>query len=114
MANEFATEVTDATFESDVLQSELPVLVDFWATWCRPCKAVAPLVDEVAAQYEGKLKVMKMDVDANRETPKKYGIRGIPALFFFKDGKVIEQIVGSVPKDTLDKSVTKVLSSKPV
>ena len=103
------TDVTDANFEQEVLQSSTPVLVDFWAGWCGPCKALAPVVDEVAQQFTGKLKVMKMDVDRNASTPMRYGIRGIPALLFFKDGKVAEQIVGFVPKDTIEKSVTKVL-----
>ncbi len=103
------SEVSDATFEQEVLQSETPVLVDFWAGWCGPCKALAPVVDEVAQQYTGKLKVMKMDVDHNSSTPMRYGIRGIPALLFFKGGKVADQIVGYVPKETIEKSVTKVI-----
>ena len=104
------TDVTDANFEQEVLQSSTPVLVDFWAGWCGPCKALAPVVDEVASHYNGKLKVVKMDVDANTATPMRYGIRGIPALLLFKGGKVADQIVGYVPKDTIDKSVTKLLA----
>ena len=110
MAGQFVSEVNDADFEQAVLKSETPVLVDFWAAWCGPCRALAPVVDQVATEYEGKLKVMKMDVDRNNATPGRYGIRGIPALLLFKDGKVADQIVGYVPKDTIDKSVTKVLS----
>ncbi len=110
MASEFVTEVSDAEFEQNVLKSDTPVLVDFWAAWCGPCRALAPIVDQVASEYQGKLKVMKMDVDRNNATPGRYGIRGIPALLLFKDGKIADQIVGFVPKDTIDKSVTKVLS----
>jgi thioredoxin 1 len=107
------TDVTDANFEQEVLQSSTPVLVDFWAGWCGPCKALGPVVDEVAQQFSGKLKVMKMDVDRNASTPMRYGIRGIPALLFFKEGKVAEQIVGFVPKDTIEKSVNRVLEAAP-
>lgn len=110
MAGQFVTEVNDSDFEQQVLQSETPVLVDFWATWCGPCRALAPVVDQVAGEYNGKIKVMKMDVDRNNATPGRYGIRGIPALLLFKDGKVAEQIVGYVPKETIDKTIDRVLA----
>ncbi len=110
MASEFVFEVNDADFDKEVLQSETPVLVDFWAAWCGPCRALGPVVDEIAKQYNGKLRVAKMDVDRNASTPGKYGIRGIPALLLFKGGKVADQIVGFVPKDTIDKSIAKVLA----
>ncbi|HZR28783.1 MAG TPA: thioredoxin [Terriglobales bacterium] len=100
-------EVTDGTFEQEVLKSSQVVMIDFWAAWCGPCKALAPVVDEVAASYNGKLKVVKMDVDKNAATPGRYGVRGIPTLLIFKDGVVKEQIVGYVPKETIQKAVDK-------
>jgi thioredoxin 1 len=114
MAGQFVTEVNDADFEKQVLQSDTPVLVDFWAAWCGPCRALAPVVDQVASEYQGKLKVMKMDVDKNNATPGRFGIRGIPALLIFKGGKVAEQIVGFVPKEQIDQTLSRVLTASPV
>jgi thioredoxin 1 len=114
MAGEFVTEVNDADFEKQVLQSDTPVLVDFWAAWCGPCRALAPVVDQVAGEYQGKLKVMKMDVDKNNATPGRYGIRGIPALLIFKGGKVAEQIVGFVPKEQIDQTLARVITASAV
>ena len=110
MASEFVNEVNDADFEAQVLKSETPVLVDFWAAWCGPCRALAPIVDQVASEYQGKLKVLKMDVDRNNVTPSRYGIRGIPALLVFKGGQVAEQIVGYVPKAQIDQKLQKVVA----
>ena len=110
MAGAGVVEVSDATFEKDVLQSEQPVLVDFWAVWCGPCRAIAPIVDDLAATYAGKLKVAKVNVDQNGATPSRYGIRGIPALLFFKDGKVADQVVGYVPREVIEEKVTRVLA----
>jgi thioredoxin 1 len=109
MASDLVGAVTDGNFEADVLQSETPVLVDFWAAWCGPCRALGPVVDEIAKDYAGKLKVVKMDVDSNTMTPGRYGIRGIPALLIFKGGKVTEQIVGFVPKEHIDDTLKRVL-----
>ncbi len=92
---------TDANFETEVLQSELPVLVDFWAEWCGPCKVIAPSVEELASDFAGRAKVGKLDVDGNQGTAAKYGIRSIPSLLIFKGGQVVEQIVGAVPKNQL-------------
>ena len=94
-------EVTDSNFESEVLKADTPVLVDFWAVWCGPCKMVAPVVEEIASEYDGKLKVGKLDVDNNPEVSMKFGIRSIPTLMVFKGGKVVEQIIGAVPKRNL-------------
>lgn len=92
---------SDATFEEVVLKSEQPVLVDFWAPWCGPCRALAPILDELAKDYVGQVKVVKINVDENKEVPARLGVRGIPALFFFKDGQVVGQKVGSLPKSKL-------------
>lgn len=94
-------EVTDSSFEQEVLSSDQPVLVDFWATWCGPCKMIAPVLDELSEEYQGKLKVCKVDVDANKEAPAKFGVRGIPTLIMFKDGSVQETKVGALTKGQL-------------
>lgn len=96
-----AIEVTDANFEDVVLKSDKPVLVDFWAEWCGPCRMVAPIVAELAEEYNGKAVVAKMDVDSNPETSVKFGIRNIPTILFFKNGEVVDKQVGAVPKTTL-------------
>ncbi len=105
MANIQAT--SDQNFEADVLKSSTPVLVDFWAEWCGPCRALAPKLEEVANEYSGKLKVLKIDIDQNPETPMKFGIRGVPTLIVFKNGQAVDQIVGNVPKEKITETVTK-------
>lgn len=109
MAAAGVLEVTDASFDQEVLKSEQLVLVDFWAVWCGPCKMIAPAVDSLAESYAGKMKVAKVNVDQNSATPSRYGIRGIPALLFFKGGKVADQIVGYVPKEAIEEKVKKLL-----
>ena len=100
-------DVTDATFEQEVLKSSLPVLVDFWAPWCGPCRAVAPVVDEIATEFNGKLKVLKINTDENPKTAQSYRISGIPSLLVFKNGQPVEQVVGAVPKSTLTSAIQK-------
>ena len=101
MANPLIKHVSDASFEADVLQSTQPVLVDYWAEWCGPCKMMAPILDEVATGYEGKLHIAKMNVDENRDIPAKFGIRGIPTLMLFKDGQLAATKVGALSKSQL-------------
>jgi len=96
-----AAAVTMDTFDREVLQSEVPVLVDFWAPWCGPCRAIAPSVDEVATEFQGRAKVLKVNVDEQPEIASKYGVQSIPTLTIFKSGKVADQIVGAVPKQTI-------------
>ena len=110
MAGLGVLEVSDATFDQEVLKSEQPVLVDFWAVWCGPCKAIAPIVDGIAATYAGKLKVAKVNVDENSATPGRYGVRGSPALLFFKGGKVADQVVGFVPQEVIEEKIQKLLA----
>ena len=101
--------VNDKSFSSEVLQSDLPVLVDFWATWCGPCKSIGPVVDELAKEYAGRVKIAKLNVDENPATPSQYSVRGIPTLILFKEGKVLDQIVGAVPKTRLVAMIEKAL-----
>ena len=110
MASENVTHVTDATFDQEVLKSPTPVLIDFWAPWCGPCRAIAPIIDELAATYAGRLKVVKINVDDNPETPSRYGVRGIPNLLIVKGGQVKDQIVGAVPKQHLVRAVDNALA----
>jgi len=107
MASEAIVEVTDANFDQLVLKSDQPVMVDFWATWCGPCRALAPIVDELAQSYNGRVTIGKMDVDKNAATPQRYGVRGIPTLLVFKGGQVREQIVGYVARDVIEKALDK-------
>ena len=104
-----AVAVTDANFKAEVLDSEVPVLVDFWAPWCGPCRMVAPVVDEIAAQYVGKVKVVKVNTDENSATATEYGIRSIPTLMIFKGGQKVDTVVGAVPKTTLSETLQKYL-----
>lgn len=110
MAGNGVLEVNDSNFEQEVLKSQQPVMIDFWASWCGPCKALAPVVDEVATAYNGKLKVVKMDVDKNAATPGRYGVRGIPTLLFIKDGTVRDTLVGYVPKEAIEKKLSQIIA----
>jgi len=102
-------EVTDETFDSEIVNSTMPAMVDFWATWCGPCKMIGPVVEELAGAYKGKIKIAKMDVDNNRKTPARFGIRNIPTLIFFKGGEVVATIVGSQSKTSLEEQLKKLL-----
>ena len=110
MATDTIVEITDTNFDQLVLKSTQPVMIDFWAAWCGPCKALAPIVDEVASAYNGKVTVGKMDVDSSPVTPQRYGVRGIPTLLIFKDGQVKDQIVGYVAREVIEKALNKLVS----
>lgn len=109
MASEAIMELNDASFDNEVIKSDLPVLVDFWAPWCGPCRAVAPIVEEISSAYEGKIKVGKVNVDENPSITMKFGIRSIPTLLVFKGGEAVEQIIGAVPKGEIEKALDKAL-----
>ena len=109
MGSELIVHVTDDAFEADVINSDIPVLVDYWAEWCGPCKMIAPVLDEIAAEYDGKIKVVKLNIDENPGTPPKYGIRGIPTLMLFKDGQVADMKVGALPKSKLKEWIESVI-----
>ena len=109
MSSDKIIQVTDADFDELVLKSDLPVLVDFWAAWCGPCRAIAPIIDQLAEEYDGKVKIAKMNVDENPATPGRFGIRAIPTLILFKDGKVVEQITGAVGKTVIENALKKVI-----
>ena len=111
MASDLIQHVSDATFESTVLNSKQPVLVDFWAEWCGPCKMIAPVLDEAAGTYEGKLQITKLNVDENRDIPAKFGIRGIPTLMLYKDGQLAATKVGSLSKAQLTEFIDQQLAS---
>jgi thioredoxin len=110
MASNDIVTLQDGTFEQEVLKSDVPVLVDFWAVWCGPCKAIAPTVEELAQQYKGKVKVAKLDVDQHQNVPQQYGIRSIPTLLMFKGGRVVDTLVGAVPKAKIEDAFKKVLT----
>ena len=102
--------VTDDTFEDEVIKADTPILVDFWADWCAPCKMIAPIVEQLADEYDGSVRFAKLDVDANPKTPMTYGIRGIPTLLIFDDGKPVDQIVGALPKSALKKRIDEAIA----
>lgn len=102
-------EITDENFESEVIKSDKPVLIDFWAVWCGPCKLVAPIVDELAGEYEGRVKIGKLDVDSSQQTSIKFGVRSIPTLLLFKDGKLKDTIIGAVPKSKIVEKLNAVI-----
>ena len=109
MAGEKVVHLSDDSFEKEVTQSAVPVLVDFWASWCAPCKAISPVIDQLAEAFDGKVKICKINVDDCQKTPSQFGVRGIPTLILFKDGKVVDQVVGVVPKHQLEGMLNKAL-----
>ncbi|MFC1531919.1 thioredoxin [Thermodesulfobacteriota bacterium] len=102
-------EISDDSFDSEIMDSDIPAMVDFWAEWCGPCKMVGPVVEELAGEYKGRIKIAKMDVDQNRQTPARFGIRNIPTLILFKDGEVVNTIVGAQPKSSIEGELKKLL-----
>jgi len=114
MAGHDTLTFTDSTFDADVLKSDVPVLVDFWAEWCGPCRMMGPTVDQVATEYAGKVKVGKLDVDSNQQTAMRYGIRGIPTVLLFKNGQIVEQKVGAIGKPEFEKMLQKCLTPQAV
>ena len=105
-----ALHVTDSAFETEILQSDLPALVDFWAPWCGPCRAMAPVIEDLAEEFDGRVKIVKMNVDENQDTPRKYGIRAIPTLILFQNGEVVEQITGAVSKSSIKEMISSKIS----
>ena len=103
-------EVTDQNFEAEILQSDQPAVVDFWAEWCAPCRAIAPVVEELAGEYDGKIKIVKMNVDENPSTPAKYGVRAIPTILAFSKGQVVEQVTGARPRAAFEDMVKKLVT----
>ena len=110
MANQFVIETTDSNFENDVLKSDVPVLVDFWAVWCGPCRALSPIIEQLAEEYQGKLKVCKVNTDEHPNAPSQYGVRGIPTVILFKDGQVVDQNVGVSPKAAFQEMINKAIA----
>ncbi|TWP26726.1 thioredoxin [Apibacter muscae] len=104
-----ALEINDQTFKNEVIDSNEPVLVDFWAEWCGPCRSLSPVIDELSEEFKGKLKVVKVDIDANQNTPVEYGIRNIPTLLFFKDGQLVDKVVGAQPKEALVEKIQSII-----
>jgi len=102
-------QVTDENFDEEIINSDLPTMVDFWAEWCGPCKMVSPAIEELAKEYNGRIKITQMDVDGNRQTPARFGIRNIPTLMLFKGGKVVKTIIGAQPKSHIDEELKKLL-----